>query len=100
MRGHERAALTLNFTRSLIDGGFADLHHPEYWDLEFVKHSPLAAEYQSMVDQIGDGLRFMETLVGVNVAPRDSWRPAGRRGALCRRSAAATNGSAAAAPAR
>ncbi|MFM7798419.1 MAG: 3-deoxy-7-phosphoheptulonate synthase class II [Planctomycetota bacterium] len=68
VRGHERAALTLNFTRSLIDGGFADLHHPEYWDLEFVRHSPLAAEYQRMVDQIGDSLRFMETLVGVNVA--------------------------------
>ena len=68
VRGHERAALTLNFIRSLVDGGFADLHHPEYWDLEFVKHSPLAAEYQAMVDQIGDGLRFMETLVGVNVA--------------------------------
>ena len=68
VRGHERAALTLNFIRSLVDGGFADLHHPEYWDLDFVKHSPLAADYQAMVDQIGDGLRFMETLVGVNVA--------------------------------
>ena len=67
VRGHERAALTLNFIRSLVDGGFADLHHPEYWDLDFVRHSPLAAEYQSMVDQIGDGLRFMETLVGVDV---------------------------------
>ena len=39
------AALTLNFIRSLIDGGFADLHHPEYWDLDFVQHSPLASEY-------------------------------------------------------
>ncbi len=44
LRGYERAALTLNFVRSLIDGGFADLHHPEYWDLGFVKHSPRAAE--------------------------------------------------------
>ena len=34
LRGYERAALTLNFVRSLIDGGFADLHHPENWDLE------------------------------------------------------------------
>ena len=68
VRGHERAALTLNFIRSLVDGGFADLHHPEYWDLDFVKHSPLAADYQRMVDQIGESLRFMETLVGVNVA--------------------------------
>ena len=41
LRGYERAALTLNFVRALIDGGFADLHHPEYWDLDFVRHSPL-----------------------------------------------------------
>ena len=42
LRGYERAALTLNFVRALVDGGFADLHHPEYWDLGFVHHSPLA----------------------------------------------------------
>ncbi|HYC08785.1 MAG TPA: 3-deoxy-7-phosphoheptulonate synthase, partial [Steroidobacteraceae bacterium] len=29
LRGYERAALTLNFVRALVDGGFADLHHPE-----------------------------------------------------------------------
>ncbi|MCH8136111.1 MAG: 3-deoxy-7-phosphoheptulonate synthase [Proteobacteria bacterium] len=28
LRAYERAALTLNFVRSLVDGGFADLHHP------------------------------------------------------------------------
>ncbi|MGL6223738.1 MAG: 3-deoxy-7-phosphoheptulonate synthase, partial [Steroidobacteraceae bacterium] len=28
LRGYERAALTLNFVRALIDVGFADLHHP------------------------------------------------------------------------
>ena len=67
LRGYERAALTLNFVRALIDGGFADLHHPEYWDVEFVKHSPQAAEYQRMVESIGHSLRFMETLSGVQV---------------------------------
>jgi 3-deoxy-7-phosphoheptulonate synthase len=67
LRGYERAALTLNFIRALIDGGFADLHHPEYWDLDFVHHSPQAAEYQRMVEQIGQSLRFMETLAGVEV---------------------------------
>jgi 3-deoxy-7-phosphoheptulonate synthase len=41
LRGYERAALTLNFIRALVDGGFADLHHPEYWDLGFMHHSPL-----------------------------------------------------------
>jgi 3-deoxy-7-phosphoheptulonate synthase len=64
LRGYGRAALTLNFIRSLIDGGFADLHHPEYWELDFVRKSPLAAEYTRMVEAIGDSLRFMETLTG------------------------------------
>lgn len=67
LRGYERAALTLNFIRALIDGGFADLHHPEYWDLGFVKHAPQAAEYQRIVQSIGESLRFMETLSGVRV---------------------------------
>jgi len=65
LRGYERSALTLNFIRSLVDGGFADLHHPEYWDLEFVTHSPRAEEYQRMVESISDSLRFMETLAGI-----------------------------------
>ena len=67
LRGYERASLTLNFIRGLIDGGFADLHHPEYWDLGFVKHSPRAAEYQRIVESIGASLRFMETLADAKV---------------------------------
>jgi 3-deoxy-7-phosphoheptulonate synthase len=64
VQAHSRSALTMNFVRSLIDGGFADLHHPEYWDLGWVGHSPLAEEYRRMVAAIGDGVRFMETLSG------------------------------------
>lgn len=64
LRGYERSALTLNFIRGLIDGGFADLHHPEYWQLGFVEHSPLAAEYQRMVEAISASVTFMETLAG------------------------------------
>jgi len=63
--GYEHAALTLNFIRSLVDGGFADLHHPEYWDLDFVNHSPRAKEYQELVAHLSDSLRFMETLAGI-----------------------------------
>jgi len=64
LEGHMRSAMTINFVRGLIDGGFADLHHPEYWDLNWVQHSPLAADYQKMVDALGDSVRFMETLAG------------------------------------
>ncbi|MET0986079.1 MAG: 3-deoxy-7-phosphoheptulonate synthase, partial [Steroidobacteraceae bacterium] len=60
LRGYERAALTLNFVRSLIDGGFADLHHPEYWDLDFVRHSPLKEQYERIVHSISESLDFLE----------------------------------------
>ena len=67
IKAHARSAMTMNFVRSLIDGGFADLHHPEYWDLGWVGHSPLADEYHRMVEGIGDAVRFMETLSGAEV---------------------------------
>lgn len=67
IEGHMRSAMTINFVRGLIDGGFADLHHPEYWDLAWVKQSPLAREYQARVDAIGDSLRFMERLAGTDL---------------------------------
>jgi 3-deoxy-7-phosphoheptulonate synthase len=67
LRGFERSAMTINFVRALIDGGFADLHHPEYWDLGFVEHSPKATEYQAIVASIAESLRFMETLAGESV---------------------------------
>jgi 3-deoxy-7-phosphoheptulonate synthase len=64
LRGYERAALTLNFVRSLIDGGFADLHHPEYWDLGWVGHSTMADEYHEIVKSISNSLDFLETISG------------------------------------
>jgi 3-deoxy-7-phosphoheptulonate synthase len=67
IRGHTRSAMTMNFVRSLIDGGFADLHHPEYWDLAWVDHSPLAEEYQRMVESVGNAINFMETTAGRRV---------------------------------
>jgi 3-deoxy-7-phosphoheptulonate synthase len=67
LRGYERAALTLNFVRSLIDGGFADLHHPEYWDLGWVGHSAMADEYHAIVKSISNSLDFLETISGEKV---------------------------------
>ena len=64
LRAYERSGLTINFIRALIEGGFADLHHPEYWGLGFVANSPHGAEYTRMVETIGESLRFMETLTG------------------------------------
>src|SRR6202158_213841 len=67
LRGYERAALTLNFVRALVEGGFADLHHPEYWDLGFVQHAPLKEAYQRIVGSIGDALDFFEGISGSQI---------------------------------
>jgi len=67
LRGYERAALTLNFVRALVDGGFADLHHPEYWDLGFVRHAPLREAYERIAHSVGDALDFFESLTGRRV---------------------------------
>lgn len=64
IKGYSLSALTLNFVRALVDGGFADLHHPEYWDLDFLGHSPQKAEYHRIVSSISDSLDFLETISG------------------------------------
>lgn len=64
--GYLHAAVTLNFIRSLLDGGFADLHHPEYWELGFMRHAGLPDDlrdaYHDMTERLADGLRFMEAI--------------------------------------
>jgi 3-deoxy-7-phosphoheptulonate synthase len=66
LRAYERSGLTLNFIRALVEGGFADLHHPEYWDVSFAKGSPHAAQYQQIVDSIRESLDFMVSITGVD----------------------------------
>jgi 3-deoxy-7-phosphoheptulonate synthase len=66
LRGYERAALTLNFIRSLVSRGFVDPHRLDYWDLDWVKQSPMAEEYRRMARSIGESLQFMENILGVH----------------------------------
>jgi len=62
--GH--AAMTLNFVRSLAIGGFADMHHPEYWDLGFMSRADLPddlrVEYKQTTEKLAEALRFMEAI--------------------------------------
>jgi len=70
--GYQHAALTLNFVRSLTAGGFADLHHPEQWDLSFFEKASLGAsvreEYARTSRQLAEAFRFMEALGETSVA--------------------------------
>jgi len=62
LRAYERSALTINFIRALSEGGFADLHHPENWDLEFVRNTPGSRRYQQLLESLSDSIRFMEAV--------------------------------------
>jgi 3-deoxy-7-phosphoheptulonate synthase len=64
LKGYHCAALTMNFIRGLVDGGFADLHHPEQWNLDFVQHSNQSADFRKIIDTIGEAVRFTETIAG------------------------------------
>ncbi len=66
LRGYERAALTLNFIRSLVSRGFVDPNRLDYWNLDWVRASPMAEEYRRIARQIGESIRFMESLMGVH----------------------------------
>ncbi len=64
LRGYERAAITLNFVRALADHGFADLRHPENWDISFSDGSTRAEEYRALVESIRDSISFVEAVSG------------------------------------
>jgi len=71
VQGYQHAAVTLNFIRSLLDAGFGNVHHPEYWDLGFLQRAGLTPElrtnYQRLLERIGEGLKFMEVLGETNI---------------------------------
>lgn len=62
LRAYELSALTINYIRALSEGGFADLHHPENWDLEFFRNTPGSRRYQQLLESLSDSIRFMEAV--------------------------------------
>ena len=57
------ASATLNHLRALSAGGFADLHHPERWELPGGTGEVPA--YRRTLDQVRESLDFLEALGGV-----------------------------------
>lgn len=68
LRGYERSALTLNFIRALSEGGFADLHHPENWQLNFVSQRTEHQRYRELCDSLGHALEFFDAILTQPVA--------------------------------
>ena len=62
IEAYNKSALTLNFLRALTDEGFADLQHPEQWELDFMKNNEYYKDYEAMVNSIHKAIHFMETI--------------------------------------
>lgn len=62
---YHRGASTLNLLRAFAQGGLADLHQVNRWNMAFVENNPLKERYQDMAKRIQDTLSFMDT-IGIN----------------------------------
>lgn len=60
------SALTMNHIRSLIEGGFADIRHPEMWKLDHIDEDKQSALYRDIQLRVRQSTRFMELLGGEN----------------------------------
>ena len=64
VEAYSRSSITLNFIRSLLAGGFGDIHHPEVWDLSFVAHAEKNQEYERLIEGMKSSVRFLDAMVG------------------------------------
>ena len=62
---YHRSASTLNLLRAFAQGGLADLHQVNRWNMAFVENNPLKERYQDIANRIEDTLAFMN-VIGVN----------------------------------
>ncbi|WP_105169508.1 class II 3-deoxy-7-phosphoheptulonate synthase [Pseudoalteromonas sp. T1lg23B] len=60
MTAYHHSAATLNLLRAFAQGGLADLHQVNRWNMSFVAANPLKEKFQQLADRIQDALEFME----------------------------------------
>lgn len=59
LRAYSQSAATLNLLRALAQGGFADLHRVQQWNLDFLRASPQGARYRDLANRISETLAFV-----------------------------------------
>lgn len=64
---YHRSAATLNLLRAFAQGGLADLHEVNRWNLTFLENNPNRSRYQDLALRIQDTLSFMD-VIGINSA--------------------------------
>lgn len=62
LKGYHYAALTMNYIRALVNDGFADLQHPENWNLNFVKQSPNAKKYHEITESLKNAIEVLSSI--------------------------------------
>jgi 3-deoxy-7-phosphoheptulonate synthase len=59
MQAYSQSAATLNLLRAFAQGGYADLHEVQRWNLGFVAQSPLGERYKDLANRLTESLDFM-----------------------------------------
>jgi 3-deoxy-7-phosphoheptulonate synthase len=59
MQAYGQSAVTLNLLRAFAQGGYADLHEVQRWNLGFVAESPLGERYKDLAGRLTETLEFM-----------------------------------------
>ena len=60
LSAYYQSASTLNFLRSLAQGGYASLRQISRWNMDFVANSMQGKRFHILVNQINEALSFME----------------------------------------
>ncbi|MBU2882237.1 3-deoxy-7-phosphoheptulonate synthase class II [Psychrosphaera sp. B3R10] len=59
---YHHSASTLNLLRAFAQGGLADLHQVNRWNMSFVASNPNRERYQHLADRIKETLEFMKVI--------------------------------------
>ena len=65
LEAYNQSAATLNLLRAFAQGGLADLHEVNRWNMTFVDNNPLKERYQDLAQRIQESLEFMGVM-GIN----------------------------------
>ena len=73
IEAYHQSAATLNLLRAFAQGGLADLHQVNRWNMGFAKANPATERYLQMSERIEEALKFME-VCGIKSANAPSIR--------------------------
>lgn len=62
IEAYNKSASTLNLLRAFAQGGLADLHEVNRWNMAFVENNPLKSRYQDLANRIQDSLELMKVM--------------------------------------